>query len=430
MTARGVTVPFLDALAAEVERLIESPALHGSESLCRLLRYLANRAIHEPGGVIHEHEIAAEVFGRAEAFDPRIDSTVRVNVARLRARLIEYYSGPGSEDPVAIELPKGSYTVVFQARQMEPVPAAAPERPAAGLLDTDAPTGATKPCTAQRMNRLMALTLVLMTTIAAMLAATVLLERSGRNQPATAGPPPDAPGIRRFWGMLLKAPGEPWVVFRNATFVGRPATGMRYLVPSRDSGREVLDFYTGTGEVLGIHALDRTFALLSRSMRVKRGGLLSLDDVENNDVIYVGSPLENLTLRDVPGLQDFAFKLLDSGPQSGGGALVNLAPQEGEPKVFLPSSLPLTEDFGVVGLVPGLNPAHWALILAGTSTIGTQGAVEYVCREDTVRQLLNHLPQTGAGRIPLFEAVLNVQIKSGVPVRSKIVAFHWRHSQQ
>jgi hypothetical protein len=352
-----------------------------------------------------------------------------VNVARLRARLIEYYSGPGSEDPVAIELPKGSYTVVFQTRQMEPAPAAA-ERPAAGPLDTDAPTGATRPSTAQRMNRLVGLTLVLMTTIAAMLAATLLLERSGRNQPTTAGPPPDASGIRHFWGMLLKGSGEPWVVFSNATFVGRPATGMRYLVPSRDSGREVLDFYTGTGEVLGIHALDRTFASLSRSMRVKRGGLLSLDDVENNDVIYVGSPLENLTLRDVPGLQDFSFKLLDSGPQSGEGALVNLAPREGEPKIFLPSSLPLTEDFAVVGLVPGLNPARWALILAGTSTIGTQGAVEYVCREDTVRELLSRLPKTGTAGIPLFEAVLDIQIKSGVPVHSKIVAFHLRRPQQ
>jgi hypothetical protein len=269
-----------------------------------------------------------------------------------------------------------------------------------------------------------------MTAIAAMLAATLLLERGGRNQPPPSGPPADAASLGRFWGMLLKGQGEPWVVFSNATFVGRPATGMRYLVPSRDSGREVLDFYTGTGEVLGIHALDRTFTLLNRTMRVKRGGLLSLDDVENNDVIYVGSPLENLTLRDVPGLRDFAFKLLDSGPQSGEGALVNLAPREGEPKLFLPSTLPLTEDFAVIGLVPGLNPARWELILAGTSTIGTQGAVEYVCREDTVRELLSHLPRTGAGGIPLFEAILDIQIKGGVPVQSRIVAFHLRRPQQ
>jgi hypothetical protein len=73
MSARGVTAPFLDARSAEVERVVENPALHGSESLCRLLRYLANRAIHDPGAVVREHEIAAEVYGRASTFDPRID---------------------------------------------------------------------------------------------------------------------------------------------------------------------------------------------------------------------------------------------------------------------------------------------------------------------------------------------------------------------
>jgi hypothetical protein len=226
--------------------------------------------------------------------------------------------------------------------------------------------------------------------------------------------------------MLLNGPNDPWVVFSNATFVGRPATGMRYLVPTRDSGRDVVDLYTGIGEVLGIHALDRTFALVNRTFRVKRGGLLSLDDVENNDVVFVGSSLENLPLRDVPGLQDFQFRLIDTGPRSGDGSLVNLAPRAGEPKLFLPSPFPLTEDYAVVALVPALNPSRWALILAGASTIGTQAAVEFVCREDTVRELLNRAGNPKPGSRPLFEAVLDVHIKGGVPLRSEIVVFHSR----
>ena len=48
MTARGDIRPEVDARAVEVERIADSPALHGSESLRRLLRYLASRAIHEP----------------------------------------------------------------------------------------------------------------------------------------------------------------------------------------------------------------------------------------------------------------------------------------------------------------------------------------------------------------------------------------------
>ena len=418
MVATGVVASVLDVRAAEVERVLESSVLQGSESLCRLMRYLANRTIHHPGSAIREHEIAAEVFGRSAAFDPRVDSTVRVNMARLRAKLIDYYNGPGAEDRIAIELPKGSYTLVFQPRPVEPEPAImvapAMEPPA---IRVESPP---------RTNRLLAIALVCMTLIAAILAASLALDRNGRGKSRVVADAGDTPSLRRFWGMLLNGPNDPWVVFSNATFVGRPATGMRYLIPSRDSGREVVDLYTGVGEVLGIHALDRTFALLNRSIRVKRGGLLSLDDLQNNDIVFVGSSLENLTLRDVPGLQDFQFRLKDDGPQSMGSALINLAPQAGEPTVFLPSPLPLTEDYAVVALVPALNPSRWALILAGTSTIGTQAAVEFVCREDTVRELLKRAGSPKPGSRPLFEAVLDVHIKGGVPLRSEIVVFHPR----
>jgi len=409
----------LDPRAAEVERVIVSSALHSSESLSRLLRYLANRTIHDPGATIREHEIAAEVFGRS-SFDPRIDSTVRVNITRLRAKLLDYYNGPGSDDPILVELPKGSYGVLFQPRPME---VSGPSLPAVEVETGPAPA----PVPVRNgTNRLLLAGAIAMTIISGMLAATLMFERRGRNEAGIASAAVDNSALRRFWGLLLNRPNEPWVVFSNATFVGRPATGMRYMVPSQDSGREVLDLYTGIGEVLGIHALDRTLTLINRSARVKRGGLLSLDDVENNDVIYVGSPVENLTLRDVPGLQDFEFKLIEDGPQKGEASLVNLAPRDGEPKAFLPSPFPLTEDFAVVALVPGLNPSRWALILAGTSTIGTEGAVEFVCREDTVRDLLTRIGSIPQGARALFEAVLNVQIKGGVPVRSKLVAFHRR----
>ena len=413
MTARGVaSAPGLDPRAAEVEKVIDSPGLHASESLCRLMRYLANRAIHDPGSAIREHEIAADVFGRSTAFDPRIDSTVRVNITRLRAKLIEYYSGPGAESRIVIELPKGSHSLAFHLSRAESEPK---------ITVMEAPPARIEP--APRANRLLVIALVCMTGIAAIMAAKLLFAPS-RVGSGTGEAAAETPSLRRFWGMLLHGPSDPWVVFSNAMFVGRPATGMRYLVPSRDSGHEVVDLYTGIGEVLGIHALDRTFALLNRSIRVNRGGLLSLDDIENNDVVFVGSPLENLPLRDVPGLQDFQFKLIDEGPRSGEGALVNLAPREGEPKMFLASPLPLTEDYAVVGLVPALNPSRWALILAGTSTIGTQAAVEYLCRDDTVRELLNRLGNIRPGTRPLFEAVLHVHIKGGVPVRSEIISFH------
>src|SRR6185503_14717253 len=45
---------------------------------------------------------------------PKLDSTVRSEAARLRARLLDYYAGEGSTDPVRISLPKGGYIPLCQ----------------------------------------------------------------------------------------------------------------------------------------------------------------------------------------------------------------------------------------------------------------------------------------------------------------------------
>ena len=52
-------------LLEQINRLVGSHALHGSESLCKLLRYLAKHAVDHPGTSIKEFQIATEVFGRS-----------------------------------------------------------------------------------------------------------------------------------------------------------------------------------------------------------------------------------------------------------------------------------------------------------------------------------------------------------------------------
>src|SRR5205085_1022642 len=109
----------------EIERLATSDVLHGSESLCKLLRYLAEHAMLHPGTTVKEYQIATEVFGRPSDFDPRLDSTVRVQTGRLRSKLAEYYAGPGDQDPIIVELPKGSYSLTFHPRPPPAPPASA-----------------------------------------------------------------------------------------------------------------------------------------------------------------------------------------------------------------------------------------------------------------------------------------------------------------
>ncbi len=222
----------------------------------------------------------------------------------------------------------------------------------------------------------------------------------------------------------MRGAEAPWVIFSNAAFVGRPNTGMRYYDRSKDANSPILDHYTGVGEVLAVHNLDMVFAALHQSLRVKRGSLFSLDDAKNNDLIFIGSPSENLTLLDIPSTTEFVFKKVESGPQEGNVSIVNLHPAKGEAESYVlsPSNFSLAEDYAVVAFVKGINPEHSELILAGTTTIGTQAAVEFVTRENYLSQLLKKMNVTQASELKPFEAVIQVKVARGVPVESSVVA--------
>ena len=60
--------------------------------------------------------------------------------------------------------------------------------------------------------------------------------------------------------------------------------------------------------------------------------------------------------------------------------------------------------------------------MAGTTTIGTQAAVEYVCRQSSVEELLLRLPVSQTGQLKPFEAVIRVKVTRGVPVETELVA--------
>src|ERR1700722_6340208 len=107
---------------AQIDRLVNSHVLHGSESLCKLLRYLAEHALDHPGSSLKEYQIATEVFGRSPSFDPQSDSTIRVQAGRLRLKLAEYYGSEGAADPLVVKIPKGSYHLTFEARSLQPKP--------------------------------------------------------------------------------------------------------------------------------------------------------------------------------------------------------------------------------------------------------------------------------------------------------------------
>ncbi len=409
---------------SQIQRLINSELLHGSESLCKLLRYLADRAIDFPGMPAKEYQIATEVFGRRPNFDSRLDSTVRVQTGRLRSKLSEYYAEQGKDDAIIVEIPKGIYMVTFAHREHEvsdaPAPAIASPAPAAPIPEAkhNQPSSATPGIWKK-------LTLLFASLFVIALAGILFLILTKPQTYAILDSETLSPELRDFWKVFVTAPAAPWVIFSNAAFIGRPETGLRYFDPKTDSSEHILDHYTGVGEVLAIHELDRTFGLLHHELRVKRGRLLSLDDAKNSNLIFVGSPAENLSLRDWPSTQDFVFRRLTEGPRKGDVSIANIRPQPGEQPTYLAGAeIPIKEDFALIALARGINPSYYVLVLAGTSTIGTGAAVEYVCHSNTLRTLIEALKHANGTPGKPFEAILDVHIAGGVPMESDLVAIH------
>jgi hypothetical protein len=105
-------------IAAELERLLESPLFVRSPVLSRLLQFLVEHRLRGGRSAPKAYAIATEALGRSADFDPAVDSYPRVMVGRLRTLLDRYYA----DTPWVhrLRVPQGSYEVVVQHRVAPP----------------------------------------------------------------------------------------------------------------------------------------------------------------------------------------------------------------------------------------------------------------------------------------------------------------------
>jgi hypothetical protein len=410
MKDTGATSVEREALHSQIEKLNRSSILRGSESLCKLLKYLGEHSLDSPGSSLKEYQIATEVFGRPADFDSRVDSTVRVQTGRLRSKLAEYYAGEGAPDRLLIEIPKGAYSLTYHVRPPveTPAPPAVPAVP---------------PAPTQRFYPLSWFFLSIVIGAVVVVVVAIAVTRFMAPLPAATNEQP-SPALKAFWSAFASGPDAPLVVYSNAEFVGRPETGLRYFKPNLDAGKPIRDHYTGVGEVMAVHDLDQVFASLKHEIHIKRGRLLTWDDAKTSDLIFIGSPSENLSLRELPGTQDFVFSRKTSAPRKGDLMISNLHPAASEQAAYLASEGSITEDYALVALTTGLNASRRVLILAGITTFGTQAAVEYVCRAPRLDELIAKLGPSARRRVPPFEALLRVKVSGGVPVQSELLSLH------
>src|SRR2546421_3141458 len=122
----SVASPTREEIRAELQRILESPVFSTALRLSQFLQFVVVRSIEGQAAAIKEYLIGVEVYNRAPSYDPKDDSIVRAEASRLRAKLREYYEADGKNDPIRIDLPKGSYTPIFR---LNPGDITVPHRP-------------------------------------------------------------------------------------------------------------------------------------------------------------------------------------------------------------------------------------------------------------------------------------------------------------
>lgn len=109
-------------IQACLARMLASRGFVQADRSRRFLQYVVTEVLAGRGESLKGYTIGLEVFDREQTFDPAVDAIVRVEAARLRAKLREYYDGEGAAEPVRFELPKGNYAVrvVWQREDVPP----------------------------------------------------------------------------------------------------------------------------------------------------------------------------------------------------------------------------------------------------------------------------------------------------------------------
>src|SRR5215471_2053397 len=101
----------------ELEKILSSRMFSAADRMTRFLRFVVEETLEGRGDNLNELLLGIDVYDRDRKFDPRVDSIVRVDAGRLRAKLREFYASDGAGGSIRIEIPKGSYKPMFKRHQ-------------------------------------------------------------------------------------------------------------------------------------------------------------------------------------------------------------------------------------------------------------------------------------------------------------------------
>jgi len=103
----------VEKIERQLLRILDSPEFNAAKQQRKFFEFVVNETLAGRSQEIKGYTIATCVFGRNEDFDQNSDPIVSVQANRLRRALERYYLVAGKEDPILIDIPKGTYVPTF-----------------------------------------------------------------------------------------------------------------------------------------------------------------------------------------------------------------------------------------------------------------------------------------------------------------------------
>ncbi len=414
-----------------VQRVAASTAFQKSHRQRDFLLYVCERALRNPGSIVHEQELGRTVFGKSLDFDGSQDTLVRVQASQLRKRLQQYFSSEGSAEPTIIEIPKGSYMPVFRQRAFEtPLPETSVESGSSTLLLPKIESAKTRP---GKLLALGCLTLILSVLCIWLWKANHELHQrlSGDLEPQ--------PAVDLLWQQMFGNGEHTYIVLSDSNLTLFQDLIKYQLTPSeyetqqfsvladqqlhdpasRDIARRLMiREYTSITDA----SLVRRIAILNAIHQIPTDVILARDasprHFESHNVILVGPRRANPWLVLFEDRLNFRSRFDEAGPAA---YFENHAPLPGEERTY--AATWNTLGYCRVAYLPNNRDAGKSvLIISGTEMGSSEAGAEFITTERWVRQLRTTLGVTGKQPVPYFEVLLRTHLVISAAPSFEIVA--------
>lgn len=432
-TAQAIELPPFEECWALLERVIGSVQLHRAPRLREFLSYVGRRALKDGCTHVHEQEIGIEVFGRPDSYDTSVDNIVRANATELRKRIEAYFESEGLNEPLTMEIPRGSYIPIFKYRVAKVEIVHEPRMAVVEVVPAPAQeASAISPAVPQPAWMFPALVSSGLLVVILAVACLVLWNQN-RTEHRQLYAWQYSPAVANFWSGYLGSSPDTDIVMSDAFFklaqdlTKKSFTLNDYLSHSYISQLVDAEKSPETREVLGkvsawssgnsnhLALARRILALdpLGRNIRLYYARDYTPELIKQDNVILLGSRVTNPWDSLFDGKLNFSVQLDNDLTSS----IVNRSPAAGEQNIYARSE---SVGYCVVAYLPNPNSNSKVLIVEGTSVEATEAGGDFLLSES---QMSNFQKMLNVSKLPYFELLLKTSQVKGTPFVPTILAY-------